>query len=76
MRIFRKLTTKKLLSIAFFALVLTCGIYFFSGKFFEKNAYDLMIKLAANKQASEQIVNVVINEKSIEEIGSWPWKRT
>lgn len=76
MKLFRKISIQKFLSITFFTLVLSFCIYFFAGKFFEKTAYDSLIKLSANKIGTENIVNVVIDEDSIKEISSWPWQRT
>ena len=76
MRVFRKQKLKKAVTVSFFAVILACCICFFAASFFEKSAYDAMIKLSANKIGSENIINVVIDEDSIKEIGAWPWKRT
>ena len=76
MKIYRKLTTKKIITIAFFAIIISICVYFFSTKFFEKNAYDTLIKLTANKSGLENIVHVVIDDESIKKVGNWPWRRT
>lgn len=76
MRRFRKLSNPKILSFLFFLLILFTGLYFFSVKFFEKNAYDFLVKLSNKQNASTEIVNIVIDDKSIDEIGAWPWNRT
>jgi len=76
MRIFKRLTIKKIITLSILFLLIASCIYFFSTKFFEKSAYDEIIKLTANKKGSEDIINVVIDEDSIKEIGAWPWKRT
>ena len=76
LRIFRRLKLRKIVSVGFFALILFCCIYFFSVKFLENSAYDTMVKLSANKTGADNIVNVVIDDESIKEVGAWPWKRT
>ena len=76
MRLFRRLTTKKIILLSLLCLFIFSCIYFFSAKLFEKSAYDTVVKITSNKKGSVNIVNVVIDESSIEEIGAWPWKRT
>ena len=76
MRVFKRIKIKKFISAICIAVILVCVVCFFSTKFFEKNAYDAMIKLSANKIGSDNIINVVIDDDSIKEIGAWPWKRT
>ena len=76
MRVFKRINVKKTCWIAFFCIVLSCCVYFFSAHFFELAAYDFMTRLSANKTGSDSIVNIVIDEESIEEISAWPWKRT
>jgi len=38
--------------------------------------YDIAIQLTQDKPASEDIVIVAIDDKSIAEIGVWPWRRS
>ena len=76
MRLFKKLTSKKIIILAIIGLLSAVFLYVFSVKFFERNALDTIIKLATNKKGSESIVNVVIDDVSIKEIGQIPWDKT
>ncbi len=75
MKMLRRLTKQKLTFIIFLTIALSFCISFFSNNFFEKNAYDLMVRLSANKSGLNEIVYVVIDDESIKKIGSWPWAR-
>jgi adenylate cyclase len=49
--------------------------YFISASFFEPKAYNFMVKnFSANKNGSEDIVIITIDDKSLDRI-RWPWKR-
>ena len=51
-------------------------IYILGGKFSQLKSYNLMLKLSINnKVASDDVVLIVIDDKSLLEIGRWPWKR-
>jgi serine/threonine-protein kinase len=41
----------------------------------EWHAYDLGMRFSSNKPASKDVVVVAIDDKSIQEIGAWPWPR-
>ena len=41
----------------------------------EWHAYDLGMRFSSTKPASEDVVIVAIDDKSIQELGSWPWPR-
>ena len=52
-------------------------IYFILNNFFQLKSYDFMIKkTSVNNVPSDKIVLVVIDDKSLSELGRWPWKRT
>jgi adenylate cyclase len=56
-------------------LTLFVVIYFISSTFFEPKAYNFFVqKFSANKLASQDIVLIVIDDKSLSKI-RWPWKR-
>ncbi|MCQ2958046.1 MAG: adenylate/guanylate cyclase domain-containing protein [Candidatus Gastranaerophilales bacterium] len=76
MRIFKYLNSKKIIILSFTGLFLFVFLYIFSVKFFEKNAYDTVVKLSTNKAGSDNIINVVIDDTSIKEISPMPWKRS
>lgn len=76
MRLFRRLTIKKIIILSLLCFFISSCIYFFSAKLFEKSAYDTVVKITSNKKGSANIVNVVIDENSIKEVAPWPWKRT
>lgn len=64
------------------ALIIIYIALYFLAQSAEPNAYDLMIKVytqvtAKNKsKADSRIVMVVIDDKSIEKVGRWPWPRS
>ncbi len=76
MKLFKHLTKKKTYTILFFAIFLSVCIYAFSVRFFERNAYDALVKLSVNKTGLTSIVNVVIDDNSVKDISTLPWKRT
>lgn len=56
-------------------LVLFFIIYFVSSNFFEPKAYNFFVQnFSANKAGSDDIVLIVIDDKSLSKI-RWPWKR-
>lgn len=64
----------KLIFIIFAFIFLT--VYFCVSSVLQLKSYNFMTKLALiNKQASDGIVLVMIDDKSLQEIGRWPWKR-
>lgn len=61
--------------IVFSFLVFMFVAYFISASFFEPKAYNFMVKnFTANKYGSNEIVTIIIDDKSIAQI-RWPWKR-
>ena len=60
----------------FIHLFLTLMIVLVSWQFFEPYAYNFMVKnFTANKSGSDDIVVIVIDDKSIEKY-RWPWQRS
>ncbi len=51
-------------------------VYSLTSNFLQLKSYNLMSKIKINnKKASDNVVLVVIDDKSLHEIGRWPWKR-
>ena len=70
---FRQKSVKLLFFIFAFIFV---GIYSLSADLLQLKSYNIMSKLTVNnKIASDDVVLVVIDDKSLHEIGRWPWKR-
>ncbi|MBR1754453.1 adenylate/guanylate cyclase domain-containing protein [bacterium] len=68
---------KKIKSFLIFISVVTLFfvIYFISSTFFEPKAYNFFVQnFSASKVGSEDIVLIVIDDKSLSKI-RWPWKR-
>jgi len=76
MRKYFKISLIYIISIAILLIITSLSLYYFSSKFLEPKGYDFLSKINSNRQASKDIVNVVIDESSLYEIGRWPWKRT
>lgn len=56
--------------------LLVLGIYVFGGfDAFELKTVDLRFQLRGNRPFNKDIVIVTVDEKSIEEMGRWPWPR-
>ncbi len=69
-----KQKSTKLLFLVFAILFLV--IYFIAFPFLRLKSYNLLNKITlGNKIASDDIVLVVIDDKSLYEIDRWPWKR-
>lgn len=73
-----KIAQKKSLFILSFALGLIFFIVYAIGiSIFELKSYNFMVKMTTLKaKASDNVVLVVIDDKSLHEVGRWPWKRT
>ncbi|MGM9993804.1 MAG: CHASE2 domain-containing protein, partial [Candidatus Avigastranaerophilus sp.] len=68
-------TPKNVIAILFILVI--AFIHFFSHNFIDNRASDLFTKMHANfinKSASENVVLVVIDDKSLKKI-PWPWQR-
>ena len=51
-------------------------IFALTSNFLQLKSYNIMSKLTVNnKVASSNVILVVIDDKSLHEIGRWPWKR-
>ena len=51
-------------------------IYALTSNFLQLKSYNIMSKITVNnKVASDDVLLVVIDDKSLHEIGRWPWKR-
>lgn len=51
-------------------------IYALTSNFLQLKSYNIMSKITVNnKLASDDVLLVVIDDKSLHEIGRWPWKR-
>lgn len=65
----------KSLIIVISILIFMAVAYFISVKFFELKAYNYMVKnFTATKSGSDNVVIIVIDDKSLDRI-RWPWKR-
>ena len=73
-----KTSQKKSAFILSFAIGLIFFIVYLIGiSIFEMKSYNFMVKMTTAKaKASDNIVLVVIDDKSLHELGRWPWKRT
>lgn len=69
---------KSFLLLTISSIIIFAVVYCITARIFEPNASnDFMIKKAsANKVASKDIILIVIDDKSLVELGRWPWKRT
>ncbi|RZV48190.1 MAG: CHASE2 domain-containing protein, partial [Pseudomonadales bacterium] len=41
----------------------------------DRQAYNVGVKFSATKEPHEDIVIVAIDDKSLQELGAWPWSR-
>ena len=70
---FKQKNTNFLFLVFIFIFVV---VYALSANFSQLKSYNLMNKLTTgNKVASSNVVLVAIDDKSLHEIGRWPWKR-
>lgn len=68
---------KSLLLLTFASALIFFIIYIIGVSIFELKSYNFMVKLTtAGAKASEDIVLVVIDDKSLHQLGRWPWKRS
>ena len=68
---------KSLLLLAFSSILIFFIVYFIGVNIFEPKSYNFLVKMTTqNAKASDDIVLVVIDDKSLFELGRWPWKRT
>ena len=70
---FKQKSTKYLFFVFAFIFFV---VFALTADFLQLKSYNIMSKLTtANKIASNDILLVVIDDKSLHEIGRWPWKR-
>jgi len=70
---FRQKNTKILFLVFIFIFIV---VYALSAVFLQAKSYNIMNKLTINnKLSSDDIVLVAIDDKSLLDIGRWPWKR-
>ena len=70
---FRQKNTKFLFPVFVFIFLV---IYLLTAPFLQLKSYNIMNKLTMNnKISSSDVVLIVIDDKSLHEIGRWPWKR-
>ena len=65
-----------------FILILVASIllfflsYLIGNAIFQNKSYNFMVKYTSNDNiASDDVILVVIDDKSLTELGRWPWKR-
>ena len=62
------------------ALILLILILFLTGipilELIELKTYDLRFVWRGEKKPSQKVINVVLDEKSLDREGSWPWPRS
>lgn len=66
----------KIFSVITLAVIFYSLIYFLCQNSLELKAYDFLANITANKNPSNKIVIVNIDDQSLNKIGRWPWKRT
>ena len=68
---------KKLDRIAVFGVILLCGVAGFLNFFqkFDFRLYDFMLSLRAEPVTRPEILFVEIDNRSLEDLGPWPWSR-
>ncbi|MCD8024053.1 MAG: adenylate/guanylate cyclase domain-containing protein [Candidatus Gastranaerophilales bacterium] len=72
-----EISGKKSLFLAFIAAVLLFFLSWVIGnEIFQNKSYNFMVKYTSeDNTASKDIILVVIDNKSLAEVGRWPWKR-
>ena len=68
---------KKVDRIAVFGVILLCGVAGFLNFFqkFDFRLYDFMLSLRAEPVTRPEILFVEIDNRSLEDLGPWPWSR-
>jgi adenylate cyclase len=73
-----KLSDKQHWLAIFLAVLLIFSlVYALTSNLLQHPSYNFMVKKTSyNKNPSDEIVMIVIDDKSLSELGRWPWKRT
>ncbi|NLY64653.1 MAG: CHASE2 domain-containing protein, partial [Alcaligenaceae bacterium] len=77
MKLTEKRYKREWVLVCFFVLAITVLLSIW--QFFPRldaRIYDLTIRLTQDRPASDKIVVIAIDDKSLEEIGAWPWRRS
>jgi len=68
---------KSLILLTVASVVVFCLVYLIGYTIFQYKSYNFMMKqTSVNKAASDDVILVVIDNKSLARLGRWPWKRT
>ena len=68
---------KSLILLTVASVVVFFLVYLIGYTIFQYKSYNFMMKqTSVNKTASDDIILVVIDNKSLAKLGRWPWKRT
>ena len=68
---------KSLILLTFASILIFFIVYLVGVSIFEPKSYNFLVKMTTQSaKASDDIVLVVIDDKSLHELGRWPWKRT
>ena len=68
---------KSLILLAFSSILIFFIVYFLGVTIFEPKSYNFLVKMTTQSaKASDDIIMVVIDDKSLHQLGRWPWKRT
>lgn len=73
----KNLLKKSIDKIAVFLVILLCACAGFFGFFqkFDYRLYDFMLSLRKEPKSRQEILFVEIDNKSLEDLGPWPWSR-
>ena len=68
---------KSLILLTVASVVVFFLVYLIGHTIFQHKSYNFMVKqTSVNKTASDDIILIVIDNKSLIRLGRWPWKRT
>ncbi len=72
-----EISGKKSFALIFVASILLFFLsYLIGNAIFQNKSYNFMVKYTSNDNiASDDVILVVIDDKSLTELGRWPWKR-
>ena len=68
---------KSLFLLTFASVIIFFIVYIIGVSIFELKSYNFLVKMTTqNAKASDDIMLIVIDDKSLHELGRWPWKRS